>query len=161
MTTRTRTRTTAPGTRDRRPQGVTEREAFLLVERTARDLRKQVADALKPAGISTAKYNVLRILRDAGRPGLACSVVSERLVEHDPDITRLLDRLEANGWVERARDTEDRRVVKVRITTKGLTLLAGLDDRVAELHTKQFAPLARDDVGVLVSLLERLRAPLQ
>ena len=143
---------------DRRRSRKAERDAFLLIERTANDLRTQVADSLKPAGLSTAQYDVLRILRDAGGVGLACSDVSERLVEHDPDVTRLLDRIEASGWVERSRDTRDRRVVRVRITAGGLELLATLDAQVASLHARQFAQLARDEVEALVSLLERLRS---
>jgi DNA-binding MarR family transcriptional regulator len=105
----------------------------------------------------TAKYNVLRVLRDAGSAGLACGDVSERLVERDPDVTRLLDRLEARGWVTRARDVEDRRVVRVRITPDGLDLVARLDDAVAATHARQFAPLAGAELGTLMSLLERVR----
>ena len=151
----TRTRSTAP--QRRRTSAALEREAFLLVQRTGKELRQQVAEALKTAGITTAKYNVLRILRDAGTAGLPGSVISDRLVEHDPDVTRLLDRLESNGWVERSRDADDRRVVRAHVTRAGLALLRQLDDRIAELHARQFGPLARDDLEMLMTLLERVR----
>ena len=152
------TRTARAAAPRRRPPAAAEREAFLLVLRTGKELRQQVAAVLRPAGITTAKYDVLRLLRDAGGPGLPGSVLSDRLVEHDPDVTRLLDRLEASGWVERERDERDRRVVRARITRAGLALLRGLDDAVAAVHARQFAALARDELDALTALLERVRA---
>ena len=134
-----------------------QRDAFLLVQRTGKELRQQVAEALKPAGMTTAKYNLLRILRDAGSAGLPGSIISDRLVEHDPDVTRLLDRLEASGWVARSRDTEDRRVVRARMTPAGLGMLARLDELIAGVHASQFGHLARDELDTLMTLLERVR----
>ena len=128
--------------------------AFDLLLRTASELDQQVAQTLRPAEVTPAQYNVLRILRNAGAVGLACSDVSERLVRHDPDVTRLLDRLEARGLVERARDTEDRRVVMARITSEGRAVLDKLGAGIAALHARQFEHLSRDEFRTLVSLLE-------
>ena len=128
--------------------------AFDLLLRTASELDQQVAQALKPAEVTPAQYNVLRILRNAGSAGLACSDVSARLVRHDPDVTRLLDRLEARGFVQRSRDTEDRRVVLARITSEGRAVLDKLGAAIAALHARQFEHLSRDDFRSLVSLLE-------
>ena len=128
--------------------------AFDLLLRTASELDQQVAQALKPAEVTPAQYNVLRILRNAGTPGLACSDVSERLVRHDPDVTRLLDRLEARGFVQRSRDAEDRRVVTARITPKGRAVLDKLGESIAALHARQFDHLSRDEFRTLLSLLE-------
>jgi DNA-binding MarR family transcriptional regulator len=128
--------------------------AFDLLLRTASELDQQVAQALKPAEVTPAQYNVLRILRNAGSAGLACSDVSARLVRHDPDVTRLLDRLEARGFVQRSRDTEDRRVVMARITPDGRAVLDKLGASIAALHARQFEHLTRDEFRTLVSLLE-------
>jgi DNA-binding MarR family transcriptional regulator len=128
--------------------------AFDLLLRTASELDQQVAKALKPAEVTPAQYNVLRILRNAGTAGLACSDVSERLVRHDPDVTRLLDRLEARGFVERSRDAEDRRVVTARITPKGRAVLDKLGESIAALHARQFEHLSREEFRTLLSLLE-------
>ena len=127
--------------------------AFDLLLRTASELDQQVAQALKPAEVTPAQYNVLRILRHAGTVGLACSDVSERLVRHDPDVTRLLDRLEARGFVQRSRDAEDRRVVTARITPRGRAVLDKLGEPIAALHARQFAHLSRDEFRTLLSLL--------
>jgi DNA-binding MarR family transcriptional regulator len=134
-----------------------EHEAFALLQRTASDFDQQVARLLKPAGMTLGTFNVLRILRRAGAAGLACSELSERLVHHDPDVTRLLDRLEARGLVTRSRDEDDRRVVIARITADGLRAVEKLDDPVAALHAQQFTPLSREQRRVLVSLLQQLR----
>lgn len=128
--------------------------AFDLLLRTASELDQQVAQALRPAEVTPAQYNVLRILRNAGASGLACSDVSERLVRHDPDVTRLLDRLEARGFVRRSRDAEDRRVVMARITPEGRVVLDRLGESIAALHARQFEHLSRDEFRTLVSLLE-------
>lgn len=131
--------------------------AFDLLLHTASELDQQVAQLLRPAEVTPAQYNVLRILRKAGEAGLPCGDLAERLVRHDPDVTRLLDRLEARGFVARSRDTADRRVVLARITDDGLAVLDGLGESIAALHAEQFQRLTRLEFRTLVSLLEQLR----
>src|SRR5690606_26447829 len=98
---------------------------------------QELSLVLRPAGITPAQYHVLRVLHSAGPGGLACSAVAERSVSGDPDVTRLLDRLEKQGWVSRAREATDRRVVMTRITNEGLRLLGKLEHPVAALHARQ------------------------
>ena len=74
---------------------------------------------IKSHGLTGAQYNVLRILRGAEPEGLLCRGISERMISRDPDITRLLDRMEKRGLITRERQTEDRRVIKTRITPEG------------------------------------------
>src|SRR5205823_14395790 len=90
-------------------------EAILNIQRTASVLGQQFAEALKPHGLSETQYNALRILRGAGSHGLACQAIAERMINRDPDITRLLDRLEARNLIQRARSTQARRVLVTRI----------------------------------------------
>lgn len=104
-----------------------EQEAFLALLWTADRLQWRLAEALKPHGLSPTQYNALRILRGAGKQGLACSEVAERMITRDPDITRLMDRLGRMGLVQRGRGEEDRRVVVAKITPKGAYLLKQLD----------------------------------
>lgn len=77
----------------------------------------------------------------------------DRLVTRDPDITRLLDRLEKLGLVTRTRDGADRRVVISRITPAGLQLLKKLDAPVNDLHRSQLAVLGPDGLQQLTQLL--------
>jgi len=118
--------------------------ALIAVLRLANHLSIEVATALKPHGLTLHQYNVLRILRGAGPNGLTCSQIGERMLSRDPDITRLLDRLERAELISRARDTADRRVVTSTITQSGLDLLAELDEPILELDRELFAAL--DDV---------------
>ena len=134
-----------------------EQEALLNVLHTADMLTQRIAAVLKPFKLSHSQYNVLRILRGAGPEGLACQEVAARMVTRDPDITRLLDRLEARGLVTRARDQKDRRVVTVRITPEGLRLLEALDQPIAEVDRQPLQHLGEPRLRALIQLLELAR----
>jgi len=144
--------------RQRKPFRRIEDEAFVNLQRTADALLQGVAAALKPVGLSPAQYNVLRILRGAGPDGLACRQIGERMITRDPDITRLLDRLEERGLVTRNRDRADRRVITTRITEKGLRLLKDLDGPIEHLHVEQLGHLGDQRLRSLIELLEVARA---
>src|ERR1700712_5563304 len=98
-----------------RPFATLAQEAMLSVERTAAVLGHAFAEALRPHGITRTQYNVLRILRGAGGAGLCRQEVRDRLVAEVPDVTRLIDRLEASGLVTREADENDRRFRNTRI----------------------------------------------
>jgi len=134
-----------------------EAEAFVNIQRTADALMQGVAATLKPKGLSPTQYNVLRILRGAEPEGLACRKIADRMITRDPDITRLLDRLEDRGLVARSRDREDRRVITTRITEKGLRLLEELDGPVEALHMEQLGHLGAEKLRSLIDLLEAAR----
>jgi DNA-binding MarR family transcriptional regulator len=112
---------------------------------------------LKPFGISVPQYNVLRILRGAGGEGLRCSDIAERLVARDPDVTRLLDRLERGGLASRRRDSGDRRVVVTSITPAGEDVLRSVDGPSDQVHRDQLAQLSPTELRTLCRLLEKAR----
>lgn len=134
-----------------------EAEAALNVARTAALLDAELTGALKPHGLTPTQYNVLRILRGAGDAGLCRYEVGNRLVTPVPDVTRLLDRLEAASLVDRARDPEDRRHVRARITPQGLGLLDELDGVLEALHHRQLGHLGEDRLRALADLLSDAR----
>ena len=140
-----------------RPFANPEVEAYLNLLRTTDALVRSVEEALKPSGLTQTQYNVLRILRGAGPEGLVCRELSERMVARDPDITRLLDRLEARGLVTRLRDRKDRRAVTVRITANGIRLITGLDQPIAILHRRQLSHMGQQRIHQLIRLLEDAR----
>jgi len=127
--------------------------AFIALQKAADKLAQQAEQLVKANGLTGAQYNVLRILRGAEPDGLACSTISERMISHDPDMTRLLDRMEKRDLITRQRQTDDRRVVKTRITGGGLELLKQLDHPIRELHKKQFAHMGNARVKELADLL--------
>ena len=144
-------------TRSRRPACGLENEVFLNLLRTADALLRDVEQILKAVELSHTQYNVLRILRGAGRQGLACQEIGERMLTRDPDITRLLDRLEARALVSRARGRADRRVVETRITPAGLRILRELDEPISALHRRQLRHIEPRRLRLLAGLLEQLR----
>ena len=135
-----------------------QQEAFLNLARTFDVLAGEMAGSVfKPAGLSPVQYNVLRILRGAGG-SLACGEIADRMITREPDMTRLLDRLEKRGWVSRGRETSDRRVVSVRITDAGLKVLKELDPKVSAAHRKQLGHMSDAELKQLITLLEKARA---
>jgi DNA-binding MarR family transcriptional regulator len=143
--------------RQHKPFESLEQEALLNVLRTADVFMQRLTAVLKPFNLSHSQYNVLRILRGAGADGLACQDVAERMITRDPDITRLLDRLEARGLVTRARDQKDRRVVVARITPEGERLLEALDQPIAEVDRQPLQHLGEQRLRTLIQLLELAR----
>jgi DNA-binding MarR family transcriptional regulator len=133
-------------------------EAYLNLQRTAEALARNAAETLKGHGITGTQYNVLRILRGAEPNGLPCTEIGERMVTRDPDVTRLLDRLDRQELVTRERSAEDRRVVTTRITGKGLELLATLDEPMNTMHKRQLAHMSDTELEALVDALQTARA---
>jgi len=134
-----------------------EEAAFLDLLRTTDMLSRRPAQVLKSEELSPTQYNVLRILR--GSPdGLACGEIADRMITRDPDITRLLDRLEKRGLISRWRETTDRRIVMARIAPEGLKLLARLDEPVQDAHRRQLGHLGRKRLQALAELLRDARS---
>jgi len=134
-----------------------EEEAYLNVQRTANLLLQGLTEVLRRHDLTPTQYNVLRILRGAGEKGLTAGEVGDRMITRDPDVTRLLDRLEKRGLAVRWRCTHDRRVVWTRITPAGLDAIAPLDADIAEMHLNQLGHLGQERLTDLVSLLEAAR----
>lgn len=140
-----------------KPLDSLEEEAFLNVQRVANVLAQEIGELLRRHELTHAQYNVLRILRGAGERGLTASDIGERMITRDPDVTRLVDRLEKRGLVERWRCGEDRRVVWTRISQAGREALDPLDEPLGELHRAQLAHLGREKLQTLIGLLEEAR----
>jgi len=141
-------------------KGSAEEAACLDLWRTADLLSRGPAQVLKSAELSPTQYNVLRILR--GSPdGLSCGEIANRMITRDPDITRLLDRMEKRGLISRCREEKDRRTVMARITPEGLERLAQLDDPVQAIHRKQLGHLKAEQLEKLHELLKACRAEVE
>jgi DNA-binding MarR family transcriptional regulator len=142
-----------------RPFKSVEEEAILSIARTAALLEHSAAEAFKPFGLTLTQYNVLRILRGAGDAGLCRNEVGERLVTKVPDVTRLLDRMEASSVISRQRGGEDRRFVATYITEKGLKLLEKIDRELPAIHARQLGHVGQKRLRELIALLEEVRSP--
>lgn len=139
-----------------------EEDAYLDLLRTTDMLSRSLAQILKSEDLSSNQYNVLRILRGASESqGLPCGEIANRMITRDPDITRLLDRLEKRALIARGRESKDRRVVLTRITPQGLALLARLDGPIQETHRRQLGHLGPARLKALAALLEESRTRLE
>jgi DNA-binding MarR family transcriptional regulator len=150
----------ATAKKPRQPASGLEQDAYLSLLRAADVLARGAEEVIKPFGLSGTQYNILRILRGAGAQGLCCHEAAERMLTHDPDITRLLDRLERRGLIARARASSDRRVITARITPEGLRILARLDKPIEECHRRQFGHLGPRRLAQLIAILNSARTRL-
>lgn len=141
-----------------RPFPSLEAETAVNLVRTADMVLRGMEAALRPLGLSVEQFNVLRILRGAAPLGLPCGEIAARMVTRDPDITRLLDRLEARRLIKRARDTRDRRVVLARIRPEGRRILRAVDGPLEAANICSLRPLGRLRLRQLVTLLEAVRS---
>lgn len=140
-----------------KPVGSLEEEAYLNVQRTSNTLSQGIAELLRSHDLTQAQYNVLRILRGAGEGGLNASDIAGRMISRDPDVTRLVDRLEKRGLVDRWRCSEDRRVVWTRISRAGLDLINPIDAPLNELHRHLLSHMSQEKLQTLIELLEEAR----
>ena len=136
-----------------------EEELNLNLQRTVGLLGKPLFRFLKDHGLSLAQYNILRILRGQPEGRLPCRQIGLRMVTREPDVTRLLDRLEKDGLVERVRSESDRRVVMISITKGGLALLASLDEPMRRIHQHSLGHLTRAEIREMNRLLVKARQP--
>ncbi len=143
--------------RQTKPFASVEEEAFLNLGRTFQVLQEKVAGLLKEYQLTPAQYNILRILRGAAPQGLTCSQASDRMLTPDPDMTRLLDRMEARQLIERERSREDRRVVVTRITKTGLELASQIDRPLEDLLHRMLGGAGKGRLKDLIEILEMLR----
>ena len=140
-----------------RPIGSLEEEAYLNVQRTSNTLSQGIAELLRSHDLTPAQYNVLRILRGAGEDGLTASDIAGRMISRDPDVTRLVDRLEKRGLVDRWRCSHDRRVVWTRLSPAGRALIDPLDAPLDALHRRLLSHMSPEKLQTLIALLEEAR----
>lgn len=144
--------------KQRKPFQSVAQEALLGLMRTTDLVRRQAAAFVEPHGLTLQQYNVLRILRGGGTDGVPTLEVAERMVEQTPGITRLLDRLEAKGFVKRQRCPKDRRQHLCWITPKSAALLEKLDGPMVQFGEQLMKGLTHEDRLALIRLLDALRA---
>lgn len=133
-----------------------EDQTFIALQKASDALGLQAEQLMKANGLTGAQYNVLRILRGAEPEGLGCTSIGDRMISHDPDMTRLLDRMEKRSLITRQRQRDDRRVVRTRITPEGLTILKRLDQPVRDLHKRQFRHMAAAQLKALIETLDQI-----
>ena len=157
---RTKKSSLATALKQNRPFVSLEQEVYLSILRTASEMSYAVDQFFRPFDITPSQYNVLRILRGAGDDGLCRNEISERMVTATPDMSRLLDRMERAGWVQRKRAENDRRQVSTFITKSGMGLLKKLETPTREFVTRLFSGAAVSDLKTVLKVNDRIRTKL-
>jgi DNA-binding MarR family transcriptional regulator len=140
-----------------KPFASIEEELLVSLLRTGDVLHERFEQIIRPFNISMTQYNVLRILRGAEPTGRTCGEIGERMIAREPDVTRLLERLDKAGLVKRSRDSQDRRVVVTRITSGGLKLLDEVEPKLRELDGV-LKPMGEHKIETTLKLLDEVRA---
>ena len=109
--------------------------------------------------LTAQQYNLLRLLRGVFPSGLPTLDLASRLISRAPDITRMIDKLEDRGLVNRERPPDNRRVVLVALTDVGRELLSTLDQPVRDCHVRQLGHMEPDQMRQLIELLQESRRP--
>ena len=147
--------------RQTRPFRSLNQEALIALLLTTEAVKWPIQDMLADRhGLTLQQYNVLRILRGAGRTGLPTLEIAERMVERTPGVTRMIDRLEKKGLVSRERSVADRRQVFCRLTEEGRKVLRSLDAPTNALDDQVMAALRPAELKTLIRLLNRVRNSL-
>ena len=133
-----------------------EEWALHEIFRAGEHLSSRFNAALKPSGVSFTQYNALRILQGE-KDGLPSTAIGERMVSRDSDVTRLMDRLVKRGLVERERDPQDRRIVRVRLTAAGLALVEHLEESMLEVTRHSFAGVKAKRLRRLIEVLLQIQ----
>ena len=141
-----------------KPRAMLEEQVMVSMAQTLSDFAVRMSDIIKEYGITMVHYNVLRILRGAGGNGIPCGTVAERMVNKEPDITRLLDRMEKLELIIRTRDQSDRRVVITRISDHGLKVLSNLEAPLKVLHQQQFEGISSEKLEQLSGIVKEIQA---
>lgn len=128
-------------------------KALLNIIYTANWITSYQNEFFKNFGISPQQYNILRILKGAGKP-LNVQVIKDRMLERSPNVTRLMDKLCAKKYIERCASEHDRRVVKIAITKEGYALLDAIPDN---LNKKLLMNLNEEEAEQLSNLLDKMR----
>ena len=141
----------------RKPFTSRTQEAHLNIIRTAGRLHDGAKQVFRAHGLSRSLYNALRITAAAASDGIPVRTIAEDMIVREPDISRLVDRLEEAGLVERRRSTEDRRVVRVRVTRAGIAKAKSLIAPLAELYDAQLGHLSVKQLDTINDLMVRAR----
>lgn len=136
-----------------------QQKAYLSLWRTYDKLRAIEDGLFSQWEITAQQYNVLRLLDAASPAPLPTLAISNRLISRAPDITRILDKLESRGWIERVRSVDDRRTVLVSITQLGRDLLSEIELPLRESHLQQVGHLTAGELKQLCDLLKKVRQP--
>lgn len=131
-------------------------KAMVNILLTNNQLQGMLKAHIEPHGITPQQYNVLRILRGQYPNFVSLAIIRERMLDKMSDTSRIIDRLELKGLVEKFSCKKDRRLVDIRISKLGLQLLKDTDNLETQ-YDEKLSTLSDEEAEVLSNLLDKLR----
>ena len=132
-------------------------EFALLMRTVPRDWRAAINRRLAPLGLSQAKWQpLLYLLRAEGPPTQA--EIARHLEIESPSLVRLLDRLEADGWIERQHCPGDRRARRIHLTERAKAVCAEIEATVIDVRRQLLGAVSPAEVAQCVDVLRRINA---
>ena len=122
---------------------------------TSNWLNTKQSDQLKPHGITAQQFNILRILKGQHPQSISATSIKSRMLDKNSDISRLLDRMETKGLIEKKVSANDKRAFDVTISAYGLSVLSEVDKFTKD--TDAFLGLTEIEAAQLSDLLDKCR----
>jgi len=132
------------------------RSAYFALMTAADILGGEFTRLFREHGITSTVFNAMRILIQGPESGQRIGEIGEQLIQRVPDITRLIDRMERDGFVRRARNTEDRRAVIIKLTDAGKRKCESLYFAVSKRHREQLLHMNARELKQLQKLLQKM-----
>ncbi|MEW7279463.1 MarR family transcriptional regulator [Aquimarina sp. 2201CG1-2-11] len=124
---------------------------------TSNWIKNQFYEFIKPFGLSSQQFNILRILRGAN-DWVSMNDIKNRMVEKSPNATRLCDKLIEKRLIERRRNNSDRRLVFLKISKQGLQLLKEIDEHDDGSHMSFFNNISDEEAKIVSQILDKIRS---
>jgi DNA-binding MarR family transcriptional regulator len=131
-------------------------KAVLNVMFTSNWINAHFRDVFKPYDLTPQQYNVLRILRGKHPKSANPGEIKEVMLDKNPDLTRLCDRLCKLDLITRGVDKTNRRKINIKISDAGLELLKTLDPKIKKMQSSMKS-LTEDEANQLSDLLDKMR----
>jgi DNA-binding MarR family transcriptional regulator len=131
-------------------------KAVLNVMFTSNWINALFRDVFKPYDLTPQQYNVLRILRGKHPKSANPGEIKEVMLDKNPDLTRLCDRLCKLDLITRGVDKTNRRKINIKISDAGLELLKTLDPKIKKMQSSMKS-LTEDEANQLSDLLDKMR----
>ena len=122
---------------------------------TASWLQGRHQDFFKSVGLTNQQFNILRILKGQYPKSTSATEIKSRMLDKNSDVSRLLDRLAAKNLITKQTCPNDKRAADITITEAGLTILADLEKRQAEIDG--VLNLSEEEANQLSNLLDKSR----
>ena len=137
-----------------RKETVRALNAYVNLMRASDTVAAHMAEQIEQSGLTLGQFGVLEALLHLGP--MCQHMLADKLLRSGGNVTLVVDNLERHGWVRRERQEDDRRLVKIYLTSKGQRLIARVFPEHAEAITKEMGRLTAEEQETLRRICRKL-----